>query len=700
VMTVAYELKGDMRRGVFDAMRLTCDGFAQVIGRTNAWGHLARHSCLIGPDAMESMIEALFIITLEYPAMDCVCKQVAGLQTEEAIERICMTQEMSMKQKSFAIQTARDASEYKDSQCFRVMDATNDRLLKAMDPVMSRMYKAVMALQNAFATILSGVGSTSCSDWEASPFVVSLLPEPVDYFMGCMHTMDCRSRCRDSMLAFEEALSAYRSSDGQDLALSKTFEVETESRFFSANEEFEGKHLAPFVIYAVMPLQDSVCRAMCMTSARCVVIAGMDAAGEAQGQGHLQTAYYCVPVSVMESVYTADSRMNTSEYGAFGAGVVTSMHIASRHKAMQQQGEWLVVVTRGVDNGLSTVWMLPGASDVSLELLQTKIFDLDRYSDTSDVNDRRWSAQRVNDVFVLPAHSNRSWTTVFLSLSQTTPTAFVDNVCVYTSLDTADEGVLYDNVLEPCSGEHDVIFPPDHHLVCIDVDCQRAVRLPHAAAELQLLEFGGYEPAAAGGRAAFDWSFRVLRTSTVSSQQRSVVRAHHAQMLTLMPDNKLQLTRRQLSSVGYVSRNSSHELYVDISMTGRGEAMETWLQNVRIVLPKDEAATVALSTSFATQQNVELVVNCSVSSCVGCQGTGPREADIQHKCFAAASCAIGRCVGSTVNMNRPLCQIGAMVAAQADEYRMLLVAFWTFLANNIIFVFERSGDRREKYEIA
>jgi hypothetical protein len=87
------------------------------------------------------------------------------------------------------------------------MDATNDRLLKAMDPALSRMYKAGMALQNAFASILSGFGSTACSDWEASPFVVSLLPEPVDYFMGCMLTIDCRTRCLDNILAFEEALS-------------------------------------------------------------------------------------------------------------------------------------------------------------------------------------------------------------------------------------------------------------------------------------------------------------------------------------------------------------------------------------------------------------------------------------------------------------------------------------------------------------
>ncbi len=180
----------------------------------------------------------------------------------------------------------------------------------------------------------------------------------------------------------------------------------------------------------------------------------------------------------------------------------------------------------------------------------------------------------MNDVFVL-AHSQRSWSTVFLSLSQTTPTGFVDNVCVYTALDTADEGVLYDSVLEPCSADHDVIFSANHHLLCIDIDCKRAVRLPHGPADLQLVEFGGYGPASAGGRAVFDWSFRVLQTSTVSAQQRAAVLAYDAQMLTLMPDNKLQLTRRQLSSIAYVTRNSSDELYVDVSMTGRGEAMET-----------------------------------------------------------------------------------------------------------------------------
>jgi len=42
-----------------------------------------------------------------------------------------------------------------------------------------------------------------------SPFVISVVPEPVDYFMGCMHTFDCRVRCLDTMQAFDDALRTY-----------------------------------------------------------------------------------------------------------------------------------------------------------------------------------------------------------------------------------------------------------------------------------------------------------------------------------------------------------------------------------------------------------------------------------------------------------------------------------------------------------
>jgi hypothetical protein len=48
-----------------------------------------------------------------------------------------------------------------------------------------------------------------------------------------------------------------------------------------------------------------------------------------------------------------------------------------------------VVVTHRIDTGLTTVRMLTGVSDVALELIQTKSFLVDSYSDTEDVNVRR-----------------------------------------------------------------------------------------------------------------------------------------------------------------------------------------------------------------------------------------------------------------------------------------------------------------------
>ena len=132
---------------------------------------------------------------------------------------------------------------------------------------------------------------------------MSILPEPVDYFMGCMLTIDNRSRCLDNILTFEETLAEDHSTETKDLALSKTFEIDTEIRFFSVKEEFEGKHLAPFVIYTVMTLEDSVCNVICSGSVRCVSIVGMDSTVTDNAQGQFQTAYYCVSVSVLESVY-------------------------------------------------------------------------------------------------------------------------------------------------------------------------------------------------------------------------------------------------------------------------------------------------------------------------------------------------------------------------------------------------------------
>lgn len=44
-----------------------------------------------------------------------------------------------------------------------------------------------------------------CTNFQTNPYVVALVPEPVDYFRACGLTSVCRARCRGEIEAFEYA---------------------------------------------------------------------------------------------------------------------------------------------------------------------------------------------------------------------------------------------------------------------------------------------------------------------------------------------------------------------------------------------------------------------------------------------------------------------------------------------------------------
>ena len=66
----------------------------------------------------------------------------------------------------------------------------------------------------------------------SSPYVVSIMPEPADYFMPCINTPDCRIRCLDVFNAFEEALQA----TVQEPVFVSRLDVNVESKYFTKAE--------------------------------------------------------------------------------------------------------------------------------------------------------------------------------------------------------------------------------------------------------------------------------------------------------------------------------------------------------------------------------------------------------------------------------------------------------------------------------
>jgi hypothetical protein len=692
LLTSVYESEQDIARGMLDNMKTICDATGQIIGRTNSWGEAVRHSCLLVPESMQAVMKTTLILTIDYQVMDCVCKQTEGFVVEDVLNNVCLPRILPMARKAFVMDSIAQKS---TSQCFNVMDAVNDRLLRVFDPVFARMVKAQTAIESAFGLLLTQVIGMDSMDMKCtaydSPFVVSIVPEPVDYFMGCMQTFDCRARCLDTMQAFDDALRDYSAHSEIPLAYVSQSTVETESRFFSYEDMEAGKHLAPFAVYAVAQLPPSACVVVCPSErARCVAVSGMR-------RGALAVAYYCVPASLVMSVYEGVALK--AEYNAevYRSRSVLDIQFATVHKRELGSSEWLVVHARDDSSSETSVWVLAGGvADASWLLLETQSYNPVTVVRTSDLNDPAWPAETVTRVFVLPAHAGRTTATVFVSGTIRAEDGDTDMVfCFYVFVDTSVEGVGVDLTRHSCRGS-----PFDsadtHATVCLDYECKQAVYIPvDGGTELRLETFKGYTTD------VFDWSAVSRRVLSMPKDQRKLLDVDRVAALSISQDRTLQFTRRTLSPFGSITRGSfdADKLSIDVPLTGRGKAEETWLQNVRLKL-NAASAEVSVAASFTEQQRLDIVVNCTVTTCVGCHGSHPLQIDLQNKCFAAASCGIAKCVGTPVNMKRPLCQMASMLGLQISFVRLNLQSFWDFFSRMMITIVELTQSRRQLYEIS
>jgi hypothetical protein len=706
VIVSLYESENEISRGLFDNMRTVCDASGQVFGRTNAWGQSVRHSCMLAPDAMEGLIRVILIFSVDYPLMSCVCKESVGYPLEEILNEVCLPAILPMSAKAYVMQRIEAKS---TSNCYDVMDSINQNLLTAFDPFFSRMVKAQAAVESAFGMVVTQIVgldalNTKCVNFE-SPYIVSILPEPVDYFMGCMHTFDCRTRCLETFQAFEDALSVYTSTDAASPSLVMKSQIETESRFFRESDMEVGKHLAPFAVYVVAQLEDAVCRHACgaghTSVSRCVAVAGLK-------DRALWTAYYCIPASLVMfvyeglqpvSVYNESTRQYSDDLLA--PLVAVDVKFATAHMIEQGKLEWLVVVARNTSSEQFSVWIMPsGVPDVAVRVLETKAYSSTSESRSDDPQDSTWNLQTIQYVRVLPAHRSSRWATVYVvGMKRLLDSTQSEMVCLYMHIDTSDDGSITEPIKQFCSS---IVYRPSYETICLERDCGRVVRVPlDGTDEIFLEELQGYGPPDLMGRRSFNWNAKPdsTRKFVVASADRKLLDVDHTAALSIAQDASVQLTRRTLSMFGAVTRGlfTDLNLTIDVPLTGRATTQQAWLQNVRLQL-QSSVVGVKVAPSFDTLHDFELEVQCSISSCSGCHGNGPREIDLQNKCFAAASCGISQCVGTPVNMKKPLCQIAGLVGLQVDMMRVLLQSFWDFFSRTIILIVELSKERRARYE--
>jgi hypothetical protein len=187
------------------------------------------------------------------------------LARDSALGRLCLGHENAAAQHAWTqdLEFRTDAARAV-TVCFAAMDGANARLRDAFDKALRRLY---MLAQNAGAAadaaLATLTGDTvACDAFDVSPYVLSIVPEPIDYFMHCSDTADCRTRCFEEFRAFDAAnrsvaLGPVRPGVSEEVVLP------VESLLFGVQDLAEGRAAPPFAVQDAAELAPGACAAVC-----------------------------------------------------------------------------------------------------------------------------------------------------------------------------------------------------------------------------------------------------------------------------------------------------------------------------------------------------------------------------------------------------------------------------------------------------
>ena len=403
ITTTLYKSQNDLRNGWLDNMRVQCDGLAQIVGSTNPWARVLKHACLLGPYAIDGFVQAFLALTVSYLVMHCVCKLPEGVEQLRVIEDVCLRSAIPIALAAWTKSLVVRGQDAQLSLCFQSMDAANRRLQDAFDPFLARLYRLTQAVEASidFLTVSFQQDACKCEDVYGSAYVVTIMPEPVDYFMQCMHTFDCRAKCLNTHSAFELALAAVKT----PLSFEHATAVTVQNRLFSVDDIEHNRHLPPFTVKRIQELAPETCRdVLCRNTrsarfSRCLAAAGVDSAS------NLALAYYCVPADISQFVFAYAEVPFVDDEPAYadvplGTSRITDVFLLTTAEVRRQRREVLLTLSVSSDEEWHLYAYKPGER-TRFQLFASTLWDVEQYDAT--LPDARQPMHAVDKVWVVNA---------------------------------------------------------------------------------------------------------------------------------------------------------------------------------------------------------------------------------------------------------------------------------------------------------
>ena len=699
LLSILHESVTDFKRSILDSVRVQCDGLSNLLYTDNPFAGAVRNGCLLIPESLEATYNSFLILTIEYPILSCVCRIDGTGPFIEIVTATCMREIMPSPYRYrvnlLRSSTSDDVS--RRSLCFDLMDSSNTRLERAFDVFFSRMYKFgndISETLNFIAAYL-GISEQSCFEHIVSPYVITIMPEPLDYFQGCSKTYDCNTRCQSAIDAFQTTFQAVKNT-GNPPVYEITNDIVTYSKFYVIEDVEESKHLAPFVIHMLVELDSKMCSTICdMTGKhnRCIFLGGSNPTI----LHYLESSYYCIPADFFSSVYEHPQLQydTVTENATMPTGVLIKMVPLTTYKVAKNAKDVIVTLT---DDDINSRQFVSLISHISLPLT---LEIGEKYANEVAMPTVYSKFDEITSIYSIPAESDESKAFLFIVGSKTQPNNHLTKSCVMKIIDTNfDEDLEFMSGIQnlQCPVHYEYLFSETHLVICETVSCSRIILIPYSNdANLILLSVVKTDSSL---------SIEVLPPPPVTNPER--IRSGMKTLIQTMASDSLYQTQNSVAALNkriFSTHTFKHESaapsQIDVMFAGGHNNELSWLHVARIVLQSPDGSAVTDEIDIERTEQIKLVLDCDIDNCIGCNTNPPDNKfyELQARCFDAQQCAVEKCIGTEINMRKPLCNFGRVMTSALDTYRLTMNGLWIGFARTIITFVELSEERRKRYEI-
>ena len=645
------ESKADFREFfVMPAMR-TCSGMGLMLGYSTPYARLVRESCSAVVAMQETMVTTVEIFFVQVPVLACLCRDTEGQNFNTFVIQHCWTPAPEHMKPLITALLSRGLQQ--SEVCREMGNTVEDHMRALLDPALEHAYKATQASASMidYVTILFDADAGNCADLLTSPQTMALVPEPIDYFRSCGNTRTCRAACLTAFTQFEELQE--RLLDEGDV-----FEMQqdVEMHFFSAQEILDGRAAPPFEVLAlleipVMDISPVTGRACCGgvdARDRCIAATGVNA------QLFVEVIEYCVPTRLTEGAHE-HVRWQVARSNQWSTNVY-SIAFATR--------EYLVVSTDG------RVMMYRENGDGAL-LVEQLPAEAQAFSGAPQLHTISWMLSAPRN-FVLIHGFIRKYGETFsepqtLIVRLDGPRAWPHFYPYRTQT----------NLYVPMHG---------HTATCLGEQCGEFLLLPTTSeGSLQLCRpDDGYN---------VPWRLPFVCTSAALDSSLSKTLGLNAEgSTTIQITQALTPARRRVRvahntlSLGTPALPNERRVFISSPL----ESAATWLQEARIEWDSSDTSIATCSKGSSQRLSVDVKVKrrCDIDDCTGC-----KIPSVQRACYAAQQCAVANCIGTVVNLERPLCTAGSLLQTALELDLVKLQGIWIVIADLMIFVLRSATGR-------